>query len=62
MAQSVECLTLDIGQVMILRFVSSSLESDSALIARSLLGILSRARALSLSLCPSPALSLSQNK
>ena len=43
------------AQVMISRFVGSSRLLGSALTAQSLLGVLS----LSLSLCPSPALSLS---
>ena len=60
MAQSVGHPTLISAQVMISWFVRSSPESGSALTMQSLFGILS----LSLSLCPSPGLSVSlfQNK
>ena len=50
-------LTLGVGWVVISRLVSPSPASGSVLAARSLLGILSL-----LSLCPSPALSVSEDE
>ena len=55
-AHSVKRLTLEFAQVTISRSVRWSPQLGSALMAQSLLGIFS----LSLSLCPSPAQSLSQ--
>ena len=54
---SVECLTLDFGSGHDLTVPEVEPPSGSVLTVQSLLGILS----LSLSLCPSPALSLSNN-
>ena len=56
MAQSVQCLALDLGScVRDLTVCESEPTSGSVLTVQSLLGILS----LPLSLCPSPACSLS---